>query len=388
MKVLHIIPSISPLRGGPSKAVIEMVTALRASNIDAVIATTNDNGETTLDVTTNQIIDYQSIPVIFFKRYSPNSAALREFAYSAQLKKWLSQNIDSFDLVHIHAIFSFSSTYAMWLCRKRKVPYITRTIGQLETWSLQQSAARKKLYLALIERKNLNCASCIQFTSESEKSQASATVKPKRTAVLPLGVNLPALSNETKQTVFQQWQLNTELPVILFLSRLHPKKGLEIIIDAISELEHPVQLVIAGSGDAHYEKQIRQRVTAKGIENNTVFTGFVEGSQKQALLQYCDLFVLPSHSENFGIAAVEAMAAGAATLISKQVAVAEYIEKHQIGYLCDTDKNSVKAQLSLITHNQNELSQKGSLAREFVRQNLSWEKQTKTLVELYNQLKK
>ena len=139
MRVLHVIPSVSPVRGGPSSAVIAMVQALRNREIDAEIATTNDHGEGTLDVPLESLGEWNGVPVRFFNRWSPALRPLREFIWSGGFAKWLRSSVQRYDLVHVHAVFSYASTFAMSECRRSRVAYINRPLGQLCGWALRRS---------------------------------------------------------------------------------------------------------------------------------------------------------------------------------------------------------------------------------------------------------
>ncbi|MBL4670819.1 MAG: glycosyltransferase, partial [Arenicella sp.] len=188
LKVLHVIPSVAACRGGPSKAVIEMVSSLRKHGIDAEIATTNDDGPNNLEVSLNSLIDYSGVPVRFFKRVSLPIAPIREFSYSLSFTRWLSRHITDYDVVHVHAIFSYCSSYAMYLARKKGMPYIVRPIGQLQNWSLQQARAKKKLYLNAVEKANIESASAVHFTAEAEQRESNQEFN-LRGHIIPLGID-------------------------------------------------------------------------------------------------------------------------------------------------------------------------------------------------------
>ena len=139
------------MRGGPSQAVLSMVAALRQQGVDASVLTTNDNG---LDVQAAMPLDRwhekevlgQIVPVLAFSRWTPPVRAVREFAVSPGLSRWLNTNAKKYDLVHVHALFSCTTSLGMADLRRQGVPYVLRTIGQLNRWSLNQSRSRKLRY--------------------------------------------------------------------------------------------------------------------------------------------------------------------------------------------------------------------------------------------------
>lgn len=392
LKVLHVIPSVSPLRGGPSKAVIEMVSALRQSGVNAEIATTNDHADNLLDVELNLLIEYQHVPVRFFHRWSPLKflswfKPFREFSYSLGFQRWLNRHINDYDAVHVHAIFSFCSSYAMWLARRRNVPYVVRPIGQLEHWSLAQSRNRKSHYLNLIERNNLLAASCVQFTADSERSQALEVIPQLKQTVLPLGLNVPMSLNQASSKLRARWKIERGAPVIAFMSRLHPKKGLELLLDALAIVDDfPFQLVIAGDGEDNYKKELQTKITASGLDHCVTFIGFVKGAEKNILLQGADLFALTSHSENFGIAVLEALASGTAALVSSSVALSEQIAEHKLGYVTELSVNAIRRELIDALAEIDATQELGRNARDFVEQHYQWSNIAQRLSKLYKNI--
>jgi len=389
LRVLHVIPSVSPSRGGPSKAVIEMVSALRESGLDAEIATTNDHGNEVLDLPLNQLIEYKAVPVRFFKRFSPAINSVREFAYSKDFQHWIKKHISEYDLIHVHAIFSFCSTYTMYQARKQKVAYIVRPIGQLETWSLTQSGQRKRNYLRLIERRNLLGANAVHFTAESEKKQALDLIPELNAEVIPLGINIPNKIQDAKRAMCAKWELSEDIPNILFLSRIHPKKGIEYLIQACKQLKQiDFQLIIAGSGDQQYLNKLRTLVTDLGLSKRCKFVGFVDGHDKDLLLQGSDLFCLTSHSENFGIAALEAMASGTAVLLSNEVALSEQVTPQSLGYTTDLNQQGITTTLEKALNQLDTTSVMSSNAQLFVEVHYQWSAISQKLTSLYKRFNK
>ena len=189
MKVLHVIPSIDSVRGGPSQAVLEMVTALRSLDVDAEIATTNDNGNCNLEVPLNQKVEYNQIPTYFFGNFP--AQVLPRYGISYRFIPWLLKHGNEYDLLHIHGIFSCLSSLTMAIARIKKIPYIVRPLGQLCTWSMTQGAAKKQFYLNLIEKKNIDRSQAIHLTSEQEQQELSLLNFQTNNFVLPHGLSIP-----------------------------------------------------------------------------------------------------------------------------------------------------------------------------------------------------
>jgi glycosyltransferase involved in cell wall biosynthesis len=391
LRVLHIIPSVASVRGGPSQAVIEMVIALRSQGIDAEIATTNDNGKDLLDVPlyklTDQLAEYGNVPIHFFPRFSPNINTVREFAFSRSLTTWLWQHIAEYDLVHVHAIFSYASTMAMAIARIRKVPYMNMPHGLLCKWSLQQSRFRKQIYLNVIERSNLLHSQSLHFTTQQEQQEFNLLELNISNFILPNGVKIPTLIPNAQEQVRQIHQIPDHYPILLFISRIHPKKGLEYLISALGKLtEYNFVLIIAGSGESDYVNQIQDLLVTQGISDRTHLVGFVKGETKNLYLQGADLFTLTSHSENFGIAAIESLVAGTPVLITDGVAIAPMVQEQAIGYVTKLEINAIVSTIQEFFDHPQIAKQKGDRAQQYIIQHYAWAKIAHNLKATYTKI--
>ncbi|MBH8561036.1 glycosyltransferase [Nostoc sp. CENA67] len=387
MRVLHVIPSVPQIRGGPSLAVLDMVKALRAKNVDAEIATTNDNGDGLLDVPLQKRVEYQQVPVWFFPRFSPTVKFLREYAFSWQLTVWLWHNISQYDLLHIHAIFSYASTIAMVIARCQNIPYIVIPHGLLCEWSLQQSALRKQIYLRLIEQANLNHSQAIHLTSQLEQQEVDQLGLNVPSFVLPHGFSQPQLILNARYLLRQHLNIPVDEPIILFLSRLHPKKGLHYLIPALGKLtDYRFTFVIAGSGAKEYEAEIEALTISTGIRDRTHFTGFVAGETKNLLIQGSDLFVLTSHAENFGLSVLESLAVGVPVLVTPGVALAAFVEQHQLGYVPQLDVLAIAKTIEqYLTHPQ-AAQDMGDRARQIILEQYTWDKVAMKMRGIYQDI--
>jgi len=323
LRILHVIPSVSVRDGGPSRAIGIMESALSAAGVEVTTLTTDHDVEHCGG--TGPPVELNNAHRIYARKW------LHPYKVAPGLVPHLMRAVQSHDVVHIHALFSFATTAAAWAARRAGVPYIVRPLGSLARYGLRERRQRlKRLSMAMIEGPILRAAAAVHFTSRAELEEAQAIGVPMRGVVIPLGVDAddgpPALPLRRAALADRR--------VILSLSRLDPMKNLEAVIDAVAAspmLRGSCALVIAGTGDSGYVAKLKRRVAAAGISEHTLWLGHVEGAQKRATLAAADVFALPSFMENFGIAAVEALLAGVPCVLGEGVAIAAAIEQAGAG---------------------------------------------------------
>src|SRR6478672_1595266 len=327
MKVLHVIPSVGSLRGGTSTAVLGTVKALRTIGIEAEIVTTNDNSYELLDVPLGKKIEYEQNPVYFFSRFSPPLNPIREFCFSADLTRWLWQNIENYDLIEIHSLFSYACSCSGVIARLKKVPYIINVHGQFSPWVINQKRLKKEIYALIVERANLNQANAIHCTTEAEAKDVINFGIQAPTFTVPLGIDPLIEIPEAQEKLHALYQIPQEIPIILFFSRIHPKKRPDLLLKSLAKLVQQgvdFYLILAGSGDPDYVEYIITLAAELGLKNRTIFPGFIT-NDKALFLRGSDVFVLPSFGENFGVAVAEAMTVGLPVIVTPEVQISSEI---------------------------------------------------------------
>jgi glycosyltransferase involved in cell wall biosynthesis len=383
VKVLHVIPSVSPTLGGPTQVVLNLVKALRECDIEAEIVTTNDHGANLLDVPLYQRTEYEQVPVWFLPRFSP---PLKEYIFSPAITQWLWQNMRNYDILDNHYLFSYASTCAGAIARWQNIPYTVRTMGQLAPWALAQSQQKKQLYSLLIERHNLHRAAAIHCTSAGEAEDVRNFGIKTPTVTLPLGVNQPETLPDAKQKIRDKYQIPRAVPIVLFLSRLHYKKRPDLLIRSLSKLasnQTQFHLILAGTGEPDYLKYLHDLVLDSGLSNQTTFSGFVTGKDKDLLLQGADIFVLPSFSENFGIAVAEALSHGLPVIITPDIQIAPEISTANAGLIVPGEEEAIAnaiAQLIATPEQRYQLAENG---KKLVKQRYSWDAIACQLTQVY-----
>jgi len=376
IRVLHVIRSIDPSTGGPAFAVAQMVKVLSARGVSVDVATTALPGKYNSDLSKMRPVIQDGACHYYFPKQAGETWSL-----SLPLWHWLKRNIRNYDLVHIIGVFTFPAFMAAHEAKKANIPYIIKPAGTLDTYSLTQKAWRKKIYYHAFLKGVLDCASAIHTTSQSECDQLVSLVKEDACVVIPLSVMLPE--------IIPAEQKDGNGLRLLFLSRIHPKKGLPVLLEALSILRHrgiPATLTIAGDGPGEYVSEMKRLVNTYALHDLVKFAGFVNDEAKVRLLGEADLFVLPSYQENFGIAVVEAMSAGLPVIVSDQLALADEIVESGAGVAVPVDMPEVLADEIAAFIDVDYLKQTGIRAKELFEKRFTADRLGQQLVELYKSI--
>ncbi|MEM7577874.1 MAG: glycosyltransferase [Planctomycetota bacterium] len=345
MRITHAISGLDPRDGGPPVALEGLALAQRALGIDVRVVSSFRGGDTfdRVERLREAGIDVRTI--------GPTKTPLQ---LKAGMTQAVRDAIAGSDLIHIHNLWEQLQHVTAAAARRQRIPYLLRPCGMLDPWSLSQSAGRKQWMLRLRTRSDLNGAAALHFTSEAEANGATKLGLTARTLVVPNGLTTSPYEVEPAEGSGQLDTLVPEFanrPKVVFLSRLHPKKGGDLLIEALARLRSDQDagagpaLVFVGPDEAETQPKWEALIRDRGLTDDVRFVGLLTGEHKVAALREADVFCLPSHQENFGIAVVEALAAGTAVVISDQVNIHEEITAARLGTAVPLDPSAIAAAL-------------------------------------------
>jgi glycosyltransferase involved in cell wall biosynthesis len=325
LKILQLVQTLDPSVGGVAPAVLGLSHGLarHGHKVDLVVLDDPDSPWLAdVDLTVHAL-----------------GVGLTSYRFSKKLMPWLSERGDDYDRVIINGLWQYIGFAAWRRYAGTSTPYFVFPHGMLDPWfkrTFPLKHLKKWLYWPWADYRVLRDAAAVVFTSEEERLQArkSFWLYRCREKVSPLGIETPGpLLPEASEKFLSLFPLLRNKRVLLFLGRLHPKKGCDLLIDAFRKLKPAdTALVLAGPDQIGWEKELR----ARAGELQVVFTGMLQGELKQAAFACADAFILPSHQENFGMSVVEALAAGLPVLISNRVNIWREIETDRAGCV-DTD---------------------------------------------------
>ncbi|MCF6313097.1 MAG: glycosyltransferase [Verrucomicrobiales bacterium] len=364
--MIHLLHSVDTLRlenGGLPLAVSELCSALATSD------SPTSSPKVTLLTHPSQST-WQPAPQVHLQQTQSWHATLSKLHAHQKLK-----------LIHQHGIWVRSSHTTCNFAQQQKLPIVLSPHGMLEPWALQHHAWRKKIALALYQKNHLKRATALHATSEAEAQQLRDLGLTQPIAIIANGVQLP--DPEDPPPPHQ----GSTTRHALFLSRLHPKKGIPMLLQAWAQLKLPDwQLTIAGNDEAGHLAELKQQVQQLNITSTLTFTGPLYGEAKERAFQQAELFILPSHSENFAIVIAEALAHGLPVITTRETPW-QSLEQHQCGWWVEAQSETIAHALkNATTLSPAKLQAMGQRGKTLVSEKFHWPNIAKQMLSYYHWL--
>jgi glycosyltransferase involved in cell wall biosynthesis len=342
MKILHLLASVDPRAGGPVEGVRRSGMAMREAGHEIEVAT--------CDAPNDAYLAAFPFPLHVF---GPTKG---RYSFSERLAPWLAANAKRFDAVIVHGLWQYHGFAAWKALHKSEVPYYVYVHGMLDPWFKEAyplKHLKKWLYWPWAEYRVLRDARAVIFTTEEERTRARQSFWLYRAheRIVPFGTTVPQLeAAPLRETFLKSIPSLRGKRIVLFLGRVHAKKGCDLLIEAFARVasrDPALHLVIAGPDETGWASTLRTQAQAAGIAHRVSLPGMLQGELKWGAFHASDVFVLPSHQENFGVAVAEALGCGLPALISDKVNVWREIEADGAGLVAadtvdGTEKNLVR----------------------------------------------
>ena len=328
LRILHVITSMDPRHGGPPEGIRQMGQILIREGHCVEVACLDESAPGGAD----------DAPLRIY-RLGP---AVGKYQYSRSFVPWLRANAGRFDCVIAHDFWQYPCLAAWRALHDSPTPYFVFTHGMLDPWfqrTYPLKHLKKALYWRAAGHKILRDARAVFFTTEEEKNLAGQSFRPYRCDGVTVGfgtTGAPGDAFESKRAFLDAFPSLIGKKLVLFLGRVHPKKGLDLLIDAFARAaahDDRQRLVIAGPQDSSYREVLERQAFALGIANRICWAGLLSAEQKWGAFHAADVFSLPSHQENFALGVTEALACGLPALISNKVNIWREIESAGAGFV-------------------------------------------------------
>jgi len=351
--------------------------ALVALGFEVDVCTTNVDGDGITLIPLGQRVNMDGVGVLYFPVQWP-----RRLYRSPAMRRFLQNNIDYYDIIHIHTMFLWPGLMVSRLASKKRIPYVVSPRGMLVDELIQgKSRQLKQLWIRLFDRKMIERAAGIHVTSEQERDDLrSFGFELPDQLLIPNGITLP-----TKLMIDKPSDLKSEY--VLYLGRIDPKKGLDVLIAAMVEVPAKI-LVIAGSGEERYMSQLHAQVNQLGLAERVQFVGHANDREKWAYYRNAALFVLPSVNENFGNTVLEAMASGCPVVVSPGVGLADTVTKHDCGRVVTQSAAEIAQAIRELLDDPTTAREMGKRGEQVAESHYSWSRIAADMSSAYQQLTK
>jgi glycosyltransferase involved in cell wall biosynthesis len=384
MKILCIIPFYYPAFkfGGPIASVHGLNKELVRNNVSVTVFTTNAGQNER--VLPNLEYNIDGVKVVYFNSIS-------SWFFSINMTKFLKNSISEFDCIYVNGLWNYPAAAACYYSRLFNRPYIIAPRGMLYRYTMGKKIWKKWPYYQLISKIDIRGASAIHYTSNDEATQCHSRLGLKNKAlVIPNGIDLFSSKQRVSgNSLREKYPVLKGKKVILFLSRLSWKKGLDILVEAfdiVAREERNVHLLIVGPDENDYRKKISKWLSNKGIEDKVTFTGMLEGVEKNDAYVVGDIFTLPSYSENFGMVVAEAMASGMPVVISDQVGLCDDVKNSGSGIVIEVNAKQLSEALMHLLENPGLSSKMGSRGKALVFSKYNWNDISRDMINIMSGL--
>lgn len=368
MKILHVVSLINASTGGPAVSVTRLASEQAAVGHDvALVCLDYPHLGPAVEAPGVRLVSVPGTPLAVWGR-----------GWSPALRRTIFEEARRADVVHNHGLWMWPNACARQAAAAAGRPLVISPRGMLDTWSLRRSRLRKAVAWRLFEKRNLESAALFHVTSAHEEGNVRDAGLSQPVVMAPNGIDLPVLASKPPRADLEhRWPRLRGARWVVFLSRLHPKKGLDVLVQAWAQLRRggaspDAVLVIAGPDLTGYRGEVEGLIAAHGLGDSVVLTGEVRGRDKDVLLGHAEVFVLPSYSENFGIVIGEAMAWARPVIASKATpwgAVADV----GAGWWVEPRAETVAAALEdALGRMPEELDRMGASARRLVETQYTW----------------
>jgi glycosyltransferase involved in cell wall biosynthesis len=383
VRILHVVPGVSLAFGGPGN-LIGLIRGLRNRGVDATLLTTNADVHGRLDVPLNQLVMRDGVPHVFHHVWKLGG----RYGFAPGMIRTLWKTIAAYDLVHIHWLYNFSCIAAARAALAAGVPVVVQPHGSLDPHLRRKNSAIKRIYMATVGRPLLRRPAAVVFTAEQERMLAS--YGPRRPEwIIPAGIDGPLFRHLPPRGSFRAAFPDINGPFLLFLGRVSPQKGLDLLLGAFERIIHTRQnvwLVIAGPDYRGYETQARRLARDLGVDTRVLFTGMLTHEMKLAAFVDADLFVLPSYAENFGVVIMEALACGLPVLISDQVNIHRELSAAGVATVVTCSIGSVAEGIAAALADAGARRRVATLGPAFVNTHYTWDAIVPKLIEKYTEV--
>lgn len=333
MRVLHAIPGLVVSSGGPTTALVGLATAQAQGGVDVTILTTLRPGQ---EVAAAVELAAAGVRVVSVE--GCRGPLLRHPGLADTVAGLVAEH----DVVHAHGVWEEVQYQASHACRRSRKPFVIRCCGLLDEWSLRRKWLRKAVYRAWRLDRMLASATAVHCSTATEAASTGRLGFSTPIVVEPNGVRLQEFLDLPERGAFRASIGKPTAPLVLFLGRIHPGKGVEYLIPALRHVMTPgATVVIVGGDSGGYRERMESAVAANHLGNRVIFTGPLSGRRKLEALVDADVFCLPSEHENFGISVIEAMAAGRPVVVSEHVGLKEEIRNSGAGSITSLDPEAI-----------------------------------------------